>query len=86
MLNQKEAKNQAKTPNPFFVAQNAFASPPEKLGFHTVLAKPAAHLPTYAVILMQGNITRLLTLRNFYHADDFCNHLKNIDITEFFSY
>jgi hypothetical protein len=45
LLNQKEAKNQAKTPNPFFVAQNAFASPPEKLGFHTVLAKPTAHLP-----------------------------------------
>jgi hypothetical protein len=46
-------KSQAKTPNPFFVAQIAFAVPPEKLGFHTVLAKPTAQLPTYVLVYMQ---------------------------------
>jgi len=56
LLNQKEAKNQAKTPNPFFVAQITFASPPEKLGFRAVLAKPTALLPTYVVILIRVNI------------------------------
>ena len=47
-------KSQAKTPNPFFLTQKAFAMPLEKLGFHTVLAKPTAPIPTYAVILVQG--------------------------------
>jgi hypothetical protein len=53
-LDEKEPKNQAKTPNPFFFTQKAFASPPEKLGFRSVLAKPTAPLPTYALVCMQG--------------------------------
>ena len=42
-LDEKEPKNQAKTPNPFFVAQKAFTYPAEKLGFRTVLAKPTPY-------------------------------------------
>jgi hypothetical protein len=49
-LIKKKQKNQGETPNPFFVAQKAFASPPEKLGFRTVSPKPTAPLPTYAVM------------------------------------
>jgi hypothetical protein len=49
LLNQKEAKNQAKSPNPFFFAQRTFAMPPEKLGFRTDLAIPTAPLPTYVL-------------------------------------
>ena len=48
-LDEKEPKNQAKTPNPFLFAQKAFASPPEKLGFRTVLAKPTTLLPMYTL-------------------------------------
>ena len=50
-LDEKEPKNQAKTPNPFFFTQKAFASPPEKLGFRSVLAEPTALLPTYTLVV-----------------------------------
>ena len=46
-LDEKEPKNQAKTPNPFFIAQKILALAPEKLVFRAVLAKPTAQLLTY---------------------------------------
>ena len=67
-----------------FSSHKTFALPPEKLGFHTVLAKPAALILTYALILMQGDKTILLHYINF----QLCckNYYSRHGETQFFSF
>lgn len=48
----KETKKSSQNAKSIFLRISPASVPPEKLGFHTILAKPTAPLPTYAIILI----------------------------------
>ena len=52
-LEKKEAKIQAKTPNPFFITQKPTLLRLKKLEFHSVLAKPTALLLMFEIFFVK---------------------------------